>query len=692
MVQFRSTEREILFKVVYYGPALGGKTTNLEALHEITDPESKTQLTSLKTSEDRTLFFDFLPFELGEIEGYRIRIQLYTVPGQVQYNTTRKVVLAGADGIVFVADSSPDRLRENFTAWENMKANLLANRMALETLGVVIQANKRDLPESAPVDQILHTMRAEGTPVTEASALTGEGVIATFQLLIQTVLRGFAQRFKLVQKNASPSALDEGVARVFAPYADRRRGGAPPSEESVFSAQIPLAQPLSETEQLEAALQSTTRLAEQYQETERLSRLYRDRLREMTTLNEVGAAMAGAGSTAGALELVGPRVREIRPRWTVSLFLSEEGAPRLLVRDPAGEDPLLQAGLASGVLQGSRGKLDRLQERLGERGVVPDPPLGEAAVIPLGPPGTPRAHLVVYAPEGHALGIEDTRFLGLLERLVSPRLMAMDLLAEIQAANERLELRVVERTAELTDALERLKELDQLKRAFLNSVSHEMRTPLTNVRSYADLLLRYPDQIAARGPEYLQVISEESQRLEALIADLLSYTRVKEPARGEPCDLAEVLSEMVETLKPRADAKYIQVQVQKEHPKVVVPVNREDAQMLVRQILDNAIKYSPDGVRVKVFLLEDPRKVIFAVRDFGAGFPKEQRERLMEPLPEGGKGVAYFKKPGLGLGMFLVREVLAKYGGGLHIEAMEPGSNVVVEIPKPGAPPPEPAG
>ncbi len=105
MVQFRHAQREIQFKIVYYGPALGGKTTNLEALHEIADPEGNTQLVSLKTAEDRTLFFDFLPFNLGEIQGYQIRYQVYTVPGQVHYNTTRKVVLAGTDAIIFVADS-----------------------------------------------------------------------------------------------------------------------------------------------------------------------------------------------------------------------------------------------------------------------------------------------------------------------------------------------------------------------------------------------------------------------------------------------------------------------------------------------------------------------------------------------------------------------------------------------------------
>ena len=168
MVQFRHAQREIQFKIVYYGPALGGKTTNLEALHEIADPEGNTQLVSLKTAEDRTLFFDFLPFNLGEIQGYQIRYQVYTVPGQVNYNTTRKVVLAGTDAIIFVADSQPDRAQENYISWENMRANLLANKLDLAQTTVIIQCNKQDLPGILSPEQVLAAMRVEGVAHTLA--------------------------------------------------------------------------------------------------------------------------------------------------------------------------------------------------------------------------------------------------------------------------------------------------------------------------------------------------------------------------------------------------------------------------------------------------------------------------------------------------------------------------------------------
>jgi hypothetical protein len=693
MVQFRNAEREIQFKIVYYGPALGGKTTNIEALHEITDVEGKSSVTSLKTSEDRTLFFDFMPFELGEIQGYKIRIQIYTVPGQVHYNTTRKVVLAGADGVVFVADSAPTRLQENYTSYENMKSNLLANRMNTSDIPVVIQCNKRDLPDASPIPLILAAMRLDAKEAFGACAITGEGVVPTFQSVVQQALASFARKFQLDKKGVTTEQLESGVKRFFAPFLNAKRGGAPATPQpEPLEAKVTLAQPLSEEEQLVAALQSTTQLAEQYQETERLSRMYQARLQEMTVLFELGSQIAGMESAEAVMRAVAGRLREARPQWVVSTFITDEDKPRPLLTDPLPKDPLWSAeapgvgNMALGLLQrGGTARLDRLSERLANIGLQLPIPLDEALAVAMGSRDKSKGHLILYAPPEKPFSPEDLRFASLVERLVSPRLQAIELTAQLASANERLEQRVVERTAELAATLEKLKEMDQLKRAFLNSVSHEMRTPLTNVRSYADLLARHPEQMQAHGQEYLQVILSESMRLEALITDLLSFSKVKEPPRGDNCDLASVLDEVVEALGPKANAKYLQLQVQKEKGSLPVRINKEDARVLFYQILDNAIKFSPDGVRVKVYLLDDPEKIIYAVRDFGPGFPKDQRERLMEESREGKPQVAFFKQPGFGLGLFLVREVLGKYGGAIHIESMEPGSNVLVEFPKQAA-------
>lgn len=688
MAQFRHAQREVQFKVVYYGPALGGKTTNLEALHELTDPEGKTQLVSLKTAEDRTLFFDFLPFDLGEIQGYHIRFQVYTVPGQVHYNTTRKVVLSGSDAIIFVADSQADRAMENFISWENMKANLLANKMDLRQTPVIVQCNKRDLPGVLSPEQILRTMKVEGYPVTLASALTGEGVVATFLACIEKALVLFAQKYKLDQKGATPEKIAQGAARVFEPFLQRRRKtAAPPAPQPSLESAVPL-HGLTEEEQLVAALQSSTQLAEEYQEAQLLSRMYQDRLQEMTVLYEIGRSLAGTDNVAEGLAETARHIAGARPQWKVSAFLAGDDGPAPLLCLGCAEDPLWSAdapgagNLALGLLQrGERISLDNLQERFQRLKAAAPPDVGAAHAVPLGAPGKPAGFLIVYTPPDRPLSPEEDRFLGLLEQAVSQRLQNLALLSQLAQANERLEMKVVERTAELQEALERLKEMDQLKRAFLNNVSHEMKTPLTNIRSYADLLRRYPKKREENADEYLQIVHDESVRLEGLINDLLSYTKVKEAPRGESCDLAAVLDEVLAALAPAAAQKHLVIQTQKDD-QLFYEMNREDAAVLFRQILDNALKFSPEGVKVKVYLLHDARKVIFAARDYGPGFPKDQRERLLEPPEPDRPVVPSYKNPGLGIGLFLVKEVLAKYRGGIAIENMEPGSNVLVELPR----------
>ena len=167
MVQFNFSERTIKAKVVYYGPPQSGKTTNLEQIHRISDPEGANRLISLNTAQDRTLFFDLLPFSLGSVSGYDFKIQLYTVPGQVQYNATRRVVLAGADAVVFVADSNRPMAKENLAAFENMKVNLLANRLVPEKVPLVFQYNKQDLASLIPrqeLDQLAQSLGPQGVP------------------------------------------------------------------------------------------------------------------------------------------------------------------------------------------------------------------------------------------------------------------------------------------------------------------------------------------------------------------------------------------------------------------------------------------------------------------------------------------------------------------------------------------------
>ncbi len=180
--------REINCKIVYYGPGLCGKTTNLQYVYQKTAPEAKGKMISLATETERTLFFDFLPLALGEIRGFKTRFHLYTVPGQVFYDASRKLILKGVDGMVFVADSQEERLDANIESMENLKVNLEEQGYQLEKIPFVIQYNKRDLPNVTTVAELRQLLNPDSVPDYEACATTGEGVFETLKAVAKRIL------------------------------------------------------------------------------------------------------------------------------------------------------------------------------------------------------------------------------------------------------------------------------------------------------------------------------------------------------------------------------------------------------------------------------------------------------------------------------------------------------------------------
>jgi signal recognition particle receptor subunit beta len=180
--------REINCKIVYYGPGLCGKTTNLQYIFDSTAPQSKGKLISLATETDRTLFFDFMPLELGTVRGFKTRFHLYTVPGQVFYDASRKLILKGVDGVVFVADSQEERMDANIESLYNLEENLQTQGYDLTAIPYVLQLNKRDLPNVVPVADLAAELQRKGEPVVEAVASKGVGVFDTLKAVAKQVL------------------------------------------------------------------------------------------------------------------------------------------------------------------------------------------------------------------------------------------------------------------------------------------------------------------------------------------------------------------------------------------------------------------------------------------------------------------------------------------------------------------------
>jgi mutual gliding-motility protein MglA len=188
--------KEISCKIVYYGPGMCGKTTNLQYIHQHTITDKRGNMVSLATPGERTLFFDFLPLEAAQLHGFRTKFQLYTVPGQVMYNSTRKLVLRGVDGVIFVCDSQWEKMRENVESFRNLAENLASYGYSMETTPYLVQYNKRDLPAVAPLNYLQYLINPRQVPYLEASALNGDGVFESLNAICGRVLANLSHKQK----------------------------------------------------------------------------------------------------------------------------------------------------------------------------------------------------------------------------------------------------------------------------------------------------------------------------------------------------------------------------------------------------------------------------------------------------------------------------------------------------------------
>ncbi len=200
MPQLNLSAREITLKIVYYGPALSGKTTNLQQLHTLLTPEVRGEMVTLDTQGDRTLYFDFLPVEISASGDYRIKLKLFTVPGQVMHRATRKVVLAGADAVAFIADSQRSSGSANAYSYRDLETNIRANGIDFENFTQVVQFNKRDLEDIKPLEEVRESWKGTGIPTIPAVAMRGEGVIETYEALLTRLYQNLDQKHELGSK------------------------------------------------------------------------------------------------------------------------------------------------------------------------------------------------------------------------------------------------------------------------------------------------------------------------------------------------------------------------------------------------------------------------------------------------------------------------------------------------------------
>src|SRR5262245_18227002 len=243
MVQINFARREVNCKIVFYGPGLSGKTTNLEIIHKKVPDTARGNLTSIATEQDRTRFFDFMPLDLGEVAGMKTKLFLYTVPGQVYYDSARKLVLQGADGVSFIADSDPNRMNDNIESFKNLERNLKDYGVDIRKIPLVIQYNKRDLPGALSVPELNAKVNTAGAPVFEAVAVKGEGVMQTLKGISKLVVDRLNEEYAPVKSTAAPAAAAAPAARApapaAAPAASRPASGVSPAPAAARPAPPP---------------------------------------------------------------------------------------------------------------------------------------------------------------------------------------------------------------------------------------------------------------------------------------------------------------------------------------------------------------------------------------------------------------------------------------------------------------------
>jgi signal transduction histidine kinase len=279
VAQWRHADRTLCAKLVYYGPALGGKTTNLRSLHRITDPEGVETLLSVNTVADRTLFFDLLPFDLGTILGYKVAVKVYTVPGQVRYDTTRRVVLAGTDAVVFVADSCRTARGDNRASLQNLRVNLHANGFDPDTVPIRYQFNKQDLPDAAPPEEVAEWLGVDPAEGHAAVATADRGVLEVFVDAARATLeRLVALADERTRKALDTDDLGRQLERAFAPHMERLVGDRAAGTLVNSSTHEPTTIRLGEEGLLERSVETSVRLADGFATYQgRAQRLERER-------------------------------------------------------------------------------------------------------------------------------------------------------------------------------------------------------------------------------------------------------------------------------------------------------------------------------------------------------------------------------------------------------------------------------
>jgi signal transduction histidine kinase/signal recognition particle receptor subunit beta len=725
MVQFDNQARNIKVKIVYYGPALGGKTTCLQQIHQVIDPNRRTKLYSLNTANDRTLFFDLLSLDLGRIRGYGLALQLYTVPGQVQYNATRRAVLAGADGLVFVADSQQRMLEANVRALENLKENLLANGLTFEGIPLVLQYNKRDLSPVMAVEELESVLNSRQVPAFPSVAISGEGVMEGFSAITEMTLESVADKLGVGAEPELVQRLQHKVKQALQPFLGA--GGEGRSEDVSVLRPASVAStddPLTSDDLVQEAVRANLEMTDLNAQLDILARHLERNNRGLAGIAEFGQAVGTTTAPGDVLRLLLKTAGNLlRVQAGAVLVVPGSGQLREAVLHGFRRDPLL----ATPDEAGEPLALAVVEERT-PRLISPDSPgraddpalaaiesagLASAVAVPMIARERVVGLLTVYRTDTQpAFDEDDLQLASVLGATAAVSYSNASAWGRLEELNKDLEAQVASRTEEvrasldevermaadlrdknalLEDAYRELSELDRVKNELISRVSGDLEGPVGALFAAAKIIGRYAGSSPEKTERFAGVIAAEAQRLSDLIQSIgqaSALASVRGEARGESVGLADLLKKVMAPLRDLTADRDVSLQVRIPSGLTAIHCDGKTMEAALRAVIRNAIEFSRPGgeVRVEVRrqLHDDQQWLVVRVVDTGIGIPESDLPHVGESFWRG-DGAAERGAGGMGLGLAIARRVMESHGGRLEIRSVrDEGSEVSLHLPQGG--------
>ncbi len=702
MVQFDNEARQIKIKIVYYGPAVGGKTTSLRHIHRIIDPERRTKLYSLNTADDRTLFFDLLSLNLGRIRGYQLTLQLYTVPGQVQYDATRRTVLAGADGIVFVADSQIDQRQPNLDSLANLHENMAANGLDTGKTPLVFQFNKRDLSPIQTLEEMEEALNSERRPSFPAVATSGDGVLDVFTKIGEETLVAVADKLGIGTNPEAIDRLQKQMHRAMQPFLG---GDASPEQPSDVEVTLPehegdASEPLSNEVLVAEAVRANLAMADVNVRLDSVRRQLEQKVRVMDSISAYGRAVSNERDPATVLRLlITNAIRLLQVQGASVLIVQSAGKLRDAVVHGFKQDPFA-AAFAAGEsaaadllevqsprivsLHNDEGMGSGLHEALRGSGFV------SAVVVPLLTQDRPVGLLTAYGDEERAeLDENDLQVATVLASTAAMGYSNAIAWRQMQDFNRGLETQVTERTSELQNAYRELAALDEMKNEFVNRLSLEFRTPVTSLFTAAKIFKREEHIPPEKSQRLTTVIYDEAEKLLEMITSIFQASVLMAGVRKlekSPVPAQELIREAIAPLRDLANDRKVSLQVLIPSGLKTISCDPESTCAALRAIVRNAIEFSSNGSEVKL----EVRRVVrgsdpwlqLRVSDTGVGIPKADLPHVSEAFWQGDDSSAG-KRYGIGLGLAIAKRAIENNGGALSIRSVvEEGTEAVLSLPQ----------